>query len=111
MRSTRSLTMLFGALIAVVASVPVHAGIVVGACIAGTQYSTIQNAVDAAPSGSTIKVCPGGYAEQVVIDKPLTLEGFVTADTEGAFIFPPAGGIVQNDPLTRPRCWWRTRRG
>jgi nitrous oxidase accessory protein NosD len=53
--------------------------------------------VNAAPSGSVIKVCPGGYPEQVVIDKPLTLEGFITAGTEGAFILPPAGGIVQND--------------
>jgi parallel beta-helix repeat protein len=81
----------------VLLSRPAQAAIVVGSCMGTAKYTTIQDAVNAAPSGSVIKVCPGGYPEQVVIDKPLTLEGFITAGTEGAFILPPAGGIVQND--------------
>ncbi|HET6186756.1 MAG TPA: NosD domain-containing protein [Trebonia sp.] len=38
-------------------------------------FTTIQSAVNAAPAGSTVVVCPGTYHEQVVISKPLTLTG------------------------------------
>ena len=38
-------------------------------------YSTIQSAVAAAPSGSTVVVCRGTYTEDVVISTPLTLTG------------------------------------
>jgi hypothetical protein len=77
---------------------PAKAGIVVGQCTAGTQYSTIQAAVNAAPSGATIQVCPGYYPEQVVIQSPLTLQGIIKNGAEGAFIGPPTGGFV-SDPI------------
>jgi len=38
-------------------------------------YSTIGAAVSAAASGDTITVCPGTYAEDVVISKPLAIIG------------------------------------
>ncbi len=38
-------------------------------------YPTIQGAVDAASPGATVVVCKGVYHEQVVVAKPLTLEG------------------------------------
>ena len=38
-------------------------------------FHTIQAAVNAAPSGSTIKVAPGTYNEDVTISKSLTLLG------------------------------------
>ena len=38
-------------------------------------YHTIQAAVNAAPSGATIKVAPGLYNEDVTISKSLTLLG------------------------------------
>jgi nitrous oxidase accessory protein NosD len=38
-------------------------------------FKTIQSAVNAAPAGGTVVVCPGTYYEQVVIGKPLTLTG------------------------------------
>jgi len=38
-------------------------------------FKTIQSAVNAAPAGGTVVVCPGTYYEQVVIAKPLTLRG------------------------------------
>lgn len=38
-------------------------------------YSTIQSAVDAAPSGGTVTVCPGTYTEDVIISSPLNLRG------------------------------------
>jgi hypothetical protein len=38
-------------------------------------FRTIQSAVIAAPAGSTVVACPGTYAEQVVVTKPLSLQG------------------------------------
>ena len=51
-------------------------------CPAAT-FSRIQDAVDAAAPGSTIRVCKGNYAEQVTIRKPLTID----ADS-GAVLMP-----------------------
>ena len=67
---------------------------VVGTCNAGTQFSTIQAAVNAASAGSTVQVCPGQYAEQVSINKGLTLNGLSLGVS--AVIVPPAGGFVSN---------------
>lgn len=47
------------------------------ACTVGNSYySTIQAAVDAAASGSTILVCPGTYNESVSIGKPINMQSF-----------------------------------
>ena len=40
-----------------------------------TMYSSIQEAIDAAPPGLVIRIGPGVYKERLEIDKPLTLEG------------------------------------
>jgi len=48
--------------------------VVVGTCLQNHQsYSTISQAVSSVPSGSTVLVCPGVYAEQVTITQPWTL--------------------------------------
>jgi parallel beta-helix repeat protein len=52
-------------------------------------FSRIQDAVDAAFPGATIRVCKGNYAEQVAIGKPLT----IAADS-GAVLMP--GTMQQN---------------
>lgn len=61
-------------------------------------YQTIQAAVNAVPSGSTIEVCPGLYPEQVVISKPLTLTAFTLGGSEASnaevLIQIPAGGAT-----------------
>jgi hypothetical protein len=38
-------------------------------------FRTIQSAVNAAPAGGTVVVCTGTYHEQVVLSKPLSLNG------------------------------------
>src|SRR5689334_10671202 len=40
-----------------------------------TPYTTIGAAITAASATDTVKVCPGAYAENVVVDKTLTLKG------------------------------------
>jgi parallel beta-helix repeat protein len=52
-------------------------------------FSRIQDAVDAATPGAVIRVCPGNYAEQVAIHKPLTM-----AADSGAVLMP--GTMKQN---------------
>lgn len=69
----------------------------VGTCVAKTtQYSTIQAAVNAVNPGSTIRVCPGNYPEQVVIDKNLTLAGFDSGTADNPVVVVPSGGFVAN---------------
>jgi hypothetical protein len=61
----------------VVCSYPLTAGTYyVGTCHAGS-FPTIMAAVTSSSvaAGSTINVCPGLYSEQVIISKPLTLQG------------------------------------
>jgi parallel beta-helix repeat protein len=71
----------------------------VGECVPdGTHLPTIQQAVDAVSNPGTVKVCPGNYAEQVVIDgKNVTLTGLVNvSDSSAVRLVAPAGGLVQN---------------
>ena len=87
-------TLLFAALALLPSASWAVTNAVVGACVSGTQFATIQQAVDAASNASTIKVCPGTYPEQVTINKSLTLNGLALG--RSAVIIPPAGGFVLN---------------
>jgi hypothetical protein len=67
------------------------------ACVNGfITYTSIQAAVNAVTliPGSTVKVCPGSYQEQVNITSKLTLTGI--PGLGAAVILPPASGLVQN---------------
>jgi hypothetical protein len=76
----------------------------VPACRALPSYSTISQAVSSVPAGSTVFVCPGTYAEQVVITKKLTLTGVSANGLMGAtasgsnnpVIVSPTGGVAIN---------------
>jgi hypothetical protein len=47
-------------------------------------FAKIQDGVNAAPSGGTVVVCPGTYAEDVLVNKPLNLLGLeATIDAGG----------------------------
>lgn len=66
-------------------------------------YTSIQAAADAAPAGSTIRVCPGTYAEQVVLTQAVRIRGDngaivrpagVTTNSTSLFDGSPVAGIV-----------------
>jgi hypothetical protein len=70
----------------------------VGLCAGpGTHYTTIQSAVNAVPSGSTVKVCPGPYPEQITITKNLTLTGVASGTSDAAVVVVPTNGLVTNN--------------
>jgi hypothetical protein len=69
----------------------------VGTCLLRVQaYPTISQAVSAVPSGSTILVCPGTYAEQVIITQPLTLRGVQSGNAANPTIAVPLGGLTKS---------------
>ena len=67
---------------------------IVGTCISGTQFSTIQAALNASPAPNTVEVCPGTYLEQVAISHPVTLEGITAGNGSLAQIELPSDYIV-----------------
>jgi len=52
-------------------------------------YSSIQTAVNAVPSGATVEICPGTYQEQLLINSPITLEGIASGTNEAVVLIPP----------------------
>src|ERR1039458_8665136 len=94
MHPFRSLTFFCLAFVLAALSVQAFANSTVGLCAGpGIHYLTIQQAVNASKAGGTVDVCPGTYAEQVTINKSLTLIGVgPTAST----VVVPVGGLVVN---------------
>jgi hypothetical protein len=83
------------ALLFLLAQVTHAAPLIVGTCMPGTQFTTISAAVAVAPPGSTIRVCPGTYAEQVMITTSnLALVGVESGTSDAAVVVPPSGGVV-----------------
>ena len=80
--------LLLPAAVLLVAIQPMLASTVqVGHCIPNVQsYPTISAAVSGVTAGSTVEVCPGGYAEQVTITQPLTLIGLRVGTANQAVI-------------------------
>jgi hypothetical protein len=73
------------------------ATVAVGTCLPGkVSFDSISDAVQGVPTGSTILVCPGTYAEQIVIQKSVTLKGQTSGNTAYPVVVPPAGGLLMN---------------
>lgn len=73
----------------------------VGSCHTGA-YSTIGAAVGdpRVPAGSTIKICPQTYNEQVTISKPLILQGIAYQDQSQPVIAVPSGGLTTTSSIS-----------
>jgi hypothetical protein len=87
-------------LLALAAQVPLASATVtnyVGSCASGS-YATISAALATTPAPNFVYVCPGTYPEQVVITKPVTLEGIYTSNSGQAFITVPSGGLTGDNP-------------
>jgi hypothetical protein len=70
----------------------------VGGCKHGA-FKTIQTAVDTVPAGTIIDVCPGTYAEQIVLHKALTLRSISFSNSSQAIISVPSGGLTTTSSL------------
>ena len=71
--------------------------VAVGTCVPNVvQFTSIQGAVNSVPPGSTIKVCPANYGEQVVVNKNLTLVGVNSGTADNPVLVIPSGGFVAN---------------
>jgi nitrous oxidase accessory protein NosD len=67
----------------------------VGLCAGpGTHYFKIQTAVNMATPGAVVKVCPGIYAEQITINKSLTLLGIKNGTMDAPTIVSPDAGVT-----------------
>ena len=71
-----------------------HAAVTVGTCQSAKHpYTTISEGIAAVAAGGVVNVCPGVYAEQLEIDKPITVQGIVVANQPGVTIIPPSSGL------------------
>jgi hypothetical protein len=59
-------------------------------------YPTIQGAINGVPPGTTIKICPGKYYEQLTIAQSLSLVGVASGGADAVVIYPPATGLGVN---------------
>lgn len=59
-------------------------------------FDNFSDAIPGTPDGGTILVCPGTYAEQIIVNKNLTISGTQSGNTGLPVIVPPPGGLVQN---------------
>lgn len=71
------------------------ATLVVGSCKSGA-FAKIADAINAAPAGAIVQVCPGTYSEQITINKSLTLQGITSSNGDRAILLQPAAGLWPN---------------
>jgi hypothetical protein len=84
-------------LLALAAQVPLASATVtyaVGSCKPSLRsFTGINLALGATPAPNVVEVCPGTYAEEVGIYKPVTLEGISLGNSDQVIITPPSGGL------------------
>jgi len=91
-------------LLAVIASIGTQtasaATVVVGTCVNGVHFSTINAAISAVPAGSVIRICPNTYQEQITIQKNLTLTGLSFETSDAVIIAVPSSPLPMNATST-----------
>jgi parallel beta-helix repeat protein len=93
----RTITIVAAGLIACLAQTAQASTVQVGRCKTGlTNFTKIQDAVNAVPPGSTIDVCPGTYPEQVIITQKVTIVGVPAGSLDAAVVSVPASGLAAN---------------
>ncbi len=76
--------------------VSTHATTAVGSCKAGLEsYTTISEAISATAPFGKIEVCPGTYPEQLIINKPISIEGLSIEGKGGVTIKEPVNGLLE----------------
>lgn len=84
-------------LLVLVAQVPLASAVVtyaVGSCKPSLpSFTTINGALAATPAPNVVEVCPGTYAEQVVITFPVTLEGISASNLDQVIISAQSVGL------------------
>jgi nitrous oxidase accessory protein NosD len=84
-------------LLTLAAQVPLASATVtyaVGSCKPSLRsFTGINLALGATPAPDVVEVCPGTYAEEVGIYKPVTLEGISSGGSDQVIITPPSGGL------------------
>jgi len=73
--------------------------LVVGNCKAGSQFPNISYAIRASTPGSTIYICPGTYAEQLLITQNLTLIGVSSNGLSGASAAGPNNPVITSPTI------------
>jgi len=82
----RSLMIALTALVTLQGQSLLAAPVVVGTCLPGVHFTTIQAAVEASVPGGTVSVCPGTYLEQIIINAPLLLKGVKNGRSQAVII-------------------------
>jgi parallel beta-helix repeat protein len=82
----------------------------VGTCHAGS-FATINAAANSpkVAAGSIIKICPGTYFEQVVVNRSLTIEGMTSGNGNLAWLTTPESGATVTSAISgttlQPGIW------
>jgi parallel beta-helix repeat protein len=85
------------AVVVVLCTISLSAATAVGNCRPDLpSFDTFADAIAGTPTGGTINVCPGTYAEQFTITKNLTINGIASGNGGLPVVVPPAGGLLQN---------------